>query len=127
MKRQKLLFWIPTIIIVLFEGVMPLFTFNSEMAREGLRHLGYPAYFGYLLVVFKVFGVLALAIPRVPGRVKEWAYAGFGFDFISASVSHWVVDGFGAQAVFPWLFILLLVISYVNYHKLRAPRELHRI
>lgn len=127
MKRQKLLFWIPTIIIVLFEGVMPLFTFNSEMAREGLRHLGYPAYFGYLLVVFKVFGVLALAIPRVPGRVKEWAYAGFGFDFISASVSHLVVDGFGAQAVFPWLFILLLVISYVNYHKLRAARELHRI
>ena len=101
MKRQKLLFWIPTIIIVLFEGVMPLFTFNSELAREGLRHLGYPAYFGFLLVVFKVFGVLALAIPQVPGRVKEWAYAGFGFDFISASVSHWVVDGFGMLMAFP--------------------------
>jgi len=127
MKRQKLLFWIPTIIIVLFEGVMPLFTFNSELAREGLRHLGYPAYFGLLLVVFKVFGVLALAIPQVPGRVKEWAYAGFGFDFISASVSHWVVDGFGVQAIFPWLFLIFLVISYVNYHKLRAGDHPQRI
>ena len=127
MKQQKLLFWIPTIIIVLFEGVMPLFTFNSELAREGLRHLGYPGYFGYLLVFFKVFGVLALAIPSVPGRIKEWAYAGFGFDFISASVSHWAVDGFGVQAVFPWLFFIFLVISYVNYHKLRAADQAHRV
>jgi hypothetical protein len=127
MKRQKLLFWITTGIIVLFEGVMPLFTFNSELAKEGLRHLGYPAYFGYLLVVFKIFGVLALAIPRVPGRMKEWAYAGFGFDFISASVSHWVVDGFGFQAVFPWLFFILLTISYLNYHKLRASYRVHAV
>lgn len=127
MKRQKLLFWITTGIIVLFEGVMPLLTFNSELAKEGLRHLGYPAYFGYLLVVFKILGVLALAIPRVPGRMKEWAYAGFGFDFISASVSHWVVDGFGFQAVFPWLFFILLTISYLNYHKLRASYRVHAV
>jgi hypothetical protein len=124
MKRQKLLFWITTGIIVLFEGVMPLFTFNSELAKEGLRHLGYPAYFGYLLVVFKILGVLALAIPRVPGRMKEWAYAGFGFDFISASVSHWVVDGFGFQAAFPWLFFILLTISYLNYHKIRRSDQI---
>lgn len=118
MKTQKLLFWIPTVFIVLFEGVLPLFTFNSEMAREGLSHLGYPAYFGSLLVAFKVLGVIALAVPKTPARIKEWAYAGFGFDFISACVSHWVVDGFGFQAIFPLLVFGLLIVSYINYHKL---------
>jgi hypothetical protein len=118
MKTQKLLFWIPTVIIVLFEGVLPLFTFNSEMAKEGLRHLGYPPYFSAMLVAFKVLGVIALAVPKTPARIKEWAYAGFGFDFIAACVSHAAVDGFGFQAIFPLIFFGLLVISYLNYHKL---------
>ncbi|MDB5019784.1 MAG: hypothetical protein JWQ28_911 [Pedobacter sp.] len=118
MKTQKLLFWITTGIIVLFEGVLPLFTFNTEMAKEGLRHLGYPAYFGSMLVAFKILGVIALAVPKTPARIKEWAYAGFGFDFIAASVSHSAVDGFGFQAIFPLIFFVLLVVSYINYHKL---------
>jgi hypothetical protein len=118
MKTQKLLFWITTGIIVLFEGVMPLFTFNSEMAREGLRHLGYPPYFGSMLVAFKVLGVIALAVPKTPARIKEWAYAGFGFDFLAACISHWAVDGFGFQAIFPLIFLGLLAVSYVNYQKL---------
>jgi hypothetical protein len=118
MKTQKLLFWISTTIIALFEGVLPLFTFNTEMAKDGLAHLGYPPYFGSMLVAFKVLGVIALAVPKTPARIKEWAYAGFGFDFIAASISHWAVDGFGFQAIFPLIFICLLVVSYINYHKL---------
>ncbi len=81
MKKAKIIFWITTIIIFLFEGVMPALTSQSEMAKEGIRHLGYPEYFGNALVVFKILGVLVLVIPQVPGRIKEWAYAGFGFRF----------------------------------------------
>ncbi len=122
MKRHLIYFWITTTIIILFEGVMPLFTFNTELAKEGIRHLGYPAYFGAMLIVFKVLGTLALGIPRVPARVKEWAYAGFAFDFIAACVSHWAVDGFGVQAVFPLFFFALLIVSYINYHRLTDAR-----
>jgi hypothetical protein len=118
MKTQKLLFWITTGIIVLFEGVISSLTFNTEMAQEGLRHLGYPAYFGSMLVAFKVLGALALAIPKMPARIKEWAYAGFGFNFIAASVSHWAVEGFTYQVILPLIFIGLLVVSYLSYHKL---------
>jgi hypothetical protein len=120
MKTQKLLFWIITTIIVLFEGVLPLFTFNTELAKEGLRHLGYPAYFGSMLVAFKVLGVIALAVPKTPARIKEWAYAGFAFDFIAAGISHWAVDGLGFQAIFPFIFLGLLAVSYVAYHKIAA-------
>ena len=66
-----------TVIIFLMEGVMPAFTSQTEMAKEGIKHLGYPEYFGNALVVFKVVGALLLIIPQVPKRIKEWAYAGF--------------------------------------------------
>ena len=120
MKKIKVYFWISTVIIVLFEGLMPLFTFNSEMAKEGVRHLGYPEYFGTILVVFKVLGCIILIIPKAPPRMKEWAYAGFTFDFVFASLSHWAVDGMGAYVLFPLLVLGLLLISYINYHRLLA-------
>ncbi len=118
MKKLKIIFWIMTLIIFLFEGVMPVFTFQSELAKEGIRHLGYPEYFGNALVVFKVLGALALIIPQIPGRIKEWAFAGFAFDFIFAAISHWAVDGFGGDTVFPLIFILILAAAYVTDQKI---------
>ena len=120
MKTTKILFWTTTIIIFLFEGVMPALTSQTELAREGIRHLGYPEYFGTAMVVFKVIGTLILIIPAVPSRIKEWAYAGFGFDFIFASISHFAVDGINFQSFFPLIILGILAISYINYHKLRV-------
>ncbi|MCX2450025.1 DoxX family protein [Pedobacter sp. PLR] len=117
MKKNKIIFWTATILIFLFEGVMPAFTSQTEVAKEGIRHLGYPEYFGIALTVFKIVGAIILIIPQAPKRVREWAYAGFGFDFIFASISHLAVDGFGMEAVFPWIIFLILAVSYVYYHK----------
>ena len=118
MKKDKIIYWIPTTLIFLFEGVMPALTSQSEMAKEGIRHLGYPEYFGVWLAVFKVLGALALIIPQVPKRIKEWAYAGFAFDFIFAAISHGAVDGIGGQAIFPLVVLAILAVSYIYYHKL---------
>ncbi|WP_343623919.1 DoxX family protein [Flavobacterium lindanitolerans] len=120
MKKHKIIFWITTILIFLFEGVMPALTSQTEMAKEGIRHLGYPEYFGVILTVFKVLGALVLIIPAAPKRLKEWAYAGFTFDFLGASASHAVVDGFGFEAVFPLIVLGVLLLSYVSYHKLNS-------
>lgn len=118
MKKHKITFWITTTIIFLFEGVMPALTSHTEMAREGISHLGYPAYFGPMLMIFKVSGSIALIIPAIPRRVKEWAYAGFAFDFIAASVSNGVVDGFGFNAFFPLIFLGILILSYISLEKI---------
>ncbi len=118
MKTNKIIFWITTTLIFLFEGVLPALTSNSEMAKEGIRHLGYPAYFGTLLMVFKILGALALIIPQVPARIKEWAYAGFAIDFLSAFVSLVAVDGFSGQSFFPLIVLVVLIVSYIYYHKL---------
>jgi hypothetical protein len=118
MKNQKLLFWISTGLIALFEGVMPALTSQTELAKEGITHLGYPLYFGNTLVIFKVLGVLALIIPAVPKRIKEWAYAGFAFDFIFAAISHGAVDGINGNTFFPFIVLAVLAVSYRSYHKI---------
>jgi hypothetical protein len=123
LKKDKIIFWIATTIIALFEGIMPALTSQTELAKEGVRHLGYPEYFGNALVVFKVLGVLVLIIPQIPKRVKEWAYAGFAFDFIFAAISHGAVDGVNGQTFFPLLVLGILAVSYISYHKLNPNRN----
>jgi hypothetical protein len=119
MKKTKIIFWITTTIIFLMEGVIPALTSQTDVAKEGISHLGYPPYFGNALVVFKVLGALALIIPQVPKRIKEWAYAGFVFDFLFASISHGAVDGLdNFQTYLPLLFLVILMISYRAYNKL---------
>ena len=120
MKNAKLIYWISTSIFFVFEGILPALTSNSEMAIEGIRHLGYPDYFRILIAVFKVAGALALILPMVPAKIKEWAYAGFTFVLISALVSHWAVDGPGGQTFFPLIIGGILAASYFTYHKLQA-------
>ena len=117
MKKINIVFWATTIIIFLMEGVMPALTSQTELAKEGIRHLGYPQYFGNAFIVFKVLGALALIIPQVPKRIKEWAYAGFAFDFIFASISHFSIDGTDFQSFFPIIFLGILAASYICYHK----------
>jgi len=104
----------------LFEGVMPALTGHTELAKEGLRHLGYPEYFGSLLVSFKILGTLALILPIVPARIKEWSYAGLAFTMISAFISHWAVDGFSVVTLFPLFVLGILATSYIYYHKLKG-------
>jgi hypothetical protein len=117
-KNAKIIFWISTVIIALLEGVMPALTSQSEMAKEGISHLGYPEYFGNALVICKISGVIALIIPQIPKCVKEWAYAGFTFNFIFAGLSHGMVDGVDAHLFFPIIALGILATSYFSFHKM---------
>ena len=121
-KSTKIIYWITTSIIFIFEGLMPAFTSHTDLAVEGIRHLGYPDYFRVLLTFFKVAGALVLIIPAIKNPFKEWAYAGFGITLISAFVSHAEVDGINGQTFFPVIIFGVLAISYKYYHKIyRTP------
>lgn len=119
-KKYKIVFWTTTIIIFLMEGLMPALTSQTELAKEGIRHLGYPEYFGNVLVVFKVLGALLLIIPKVPKKLKELAYAGFTFNFIFASISHFAIDGLSFQSLLPLIFLGILIASYYSFYKLKT-------
>jgi hypothetical protein len=122
MKSTKIVFWIATSLFVLFEGVLPALTFNSQLAKDGIHHLGYPDYFRVLLTFYKVIGAIILILPMAKGVIKEWAYAGFTFNLISAFVSNTTVDGFNGQSFFPLIVLAVLATSYFSYKSLLKHR-----
>ena len=120
MKKHKTIFWIATIIIVLWEGLMPLSTliFAPEYATVGTEPLGYPNYFAYALIICKVLGVIAISLPAVPAKLKEWAYAGLTYNLIFAFISHTVVDKNVGFMVMPLVFLGILAVSYIYNPKI---------
>ena len=119
MKKNKIIFWTSTILLFLFEGAMPLsaLLFAPSSATAGTIYLQYPEYFAYVIIAFKVGGSILLLIPGLPRPIKEWTYAGFGFDFICATVSHIVVDGPVILSFFPLIFLGIAAVSYITYFK----------
>ncbi|MEI7653452.1 MAG: DoxX family protein [bacterium] len=119
MKNQKVIFWVSTSLIFLFEGVIQVLTYGSPDSVKMMMHLGYPAYFTPFLTVMKVLGALAIIVPQVPARVKEWAYAGISFTLIGALVSNVAVDGLQiGMVVFVGVVFAILAASYSSYHKI---------
>lgn len=114
MKRNKIIFWVATAIIILWEGIMPLSTliFAPEQATIGTRPLGYPDYFAYALIICKVLGVLAISYSKTPVKLKEWAYAGLTFNLIFAFISHACVDQHVGFMVMPLVVLGILAVSY---------------
>ncbi|WP_341836456.1 DoxX family protein [Chitinophaga pollutisoli] len=125
MKKTKIIFWIATVFIFLFEGVMPLssLVFTPEYTYIGTRPLGYPDYFALALIFCKVAGSLAILLPQVTGRLKEWAYAGLTFNLVFAAFSHIVVDGNIAYILTPLVVLAVLATSYICWHKLQVAKD----
>lgn len=123
MRSTKIIYWTSTLLIFLWEGLMPALTFHTDLAKQGISHLGYPPYFGNVLVVFKVLGALALLIPKVPSIIKEWAYACFAVLFLFASISHYMVDGLGFQTLLPLLFLGVLIASNQSFHQIELQKS----
>lgn len=114
MKKNKIIFWTATIILLVWEGIMPLSTilFAPQYVTVGTKALGYPDYFAYALIICKVLGVIAIALPQVAPKLKEWAYAGLTFNLIFAVISHAAVDGNIGFMLFPIIVLGILAVSY---------------
>lgn len=122
MKKFKIIFWITTGFIFLLEAVMPMsmLIFAPEEFNTGTKPLGYPDYFAYALIISKFLGGTALIIPGISPRIKEWAYAGLAFSLIYAAISHIVVDGNVSYIMMPIVALIILLVSYYCYHKMRS-------
>ena len=92
-KATTILFWIFTALFCLEMS----FTAYYELLPQGAQafaRLGFTSgYFRLELSLAKLVGVAVLLIPMVPGRgviyvMKEWAYAGFAINLVSAMIAH---------------------------------------
>jgi hypothetical protein len=126
-KKLVIGFWI-------FTGLFCLemiFTAYYELANRGVgenfARLGFSNHaFHVELSVAKVLGVLALLLPMVPARLKEWAYAGFAINLISAIIAH-LSMGDGWQALAPSTTTSVLwALSYFFWRRLQATPALEK-
>jgi len=117
MKAIKITYWITTGLVVL--GMLATFYnyFFNPALKVAFAHLGFPDWFRVELGIAKLLGAFAIVIPAVPARVKEWAYFGFSLSFSSAILAHFKAGDPPFNLIAPFVMLLLLVVSYVSYHK----------
>ena len=117
MKKNTIIYWASTGLL----SVMMLFSawnyFTNPQMSAAFKHLGFSDYFRYELAVAKIIGALALIIPQVPVKLKEWAYAGFAITFISASIAHYSSGDPASAIITPLVFLAVLVVSYLFLFK----------
>ena len=117
MKIQKIIYWIATVLLTL----LVLFSagnyfFNHAEIVKAFTALGFPTYIIYPLATLKILGLIVI-LGNLGGSLKEWAYAGFFFNFVLAFFAHLMVgDGeqFGAL-----MALVLLLTSYFLGKKVR--------
>lgn len=111
MKRNKIIYLVSTgllSLLLLFSAGM--YILNNEAVKGMFIGFGYPTYIIYPLAIAKLLGVFALWNPKFKS-IKEWAYAGFFFDFVLAFFAHKMInDGEEFGAI---IALVLLSLSYV--------------
>lgn len=110
---RKIAYWVSTGLVAV-PSLFAAFAYlsGSPQAVAGFAHVGYPQQLRIILGIAKPLGAIALVVPGV-ARLKEWAYAGFTFAWISAFVAHYLA-GDGPKAFAPLALLLILIISYLT-------------
>ncbi len=120
-KSWKITFYISTIILslsMLWGGFLD--ASQNELAVAGITSLGYPAYFAVIIGVAKILGVIGIWQNKVR-FLRSWAYAGFTFDTLGATIST-LLAGFSIAFAIP--AIISLVIAILSF---TAARKLGRV
>jgi hypothetical protein len=116
-KTINAIYWVLTI---LFSLAMLGDAYGGlTMQKEGvdvLNHLGYPLYTMPLFAVAKILGVIAILQPRYK-TIKEWAYAGYTFNFICAFASRAIVGDPIGQLMPPVVLLITLLVAYYFWKK----------
>src|SRR3954468_13753184 len=120
-NATTIVYWIVTALFCLQMGFTAYAELRLPQVAEAFTHLGFPGYFRVELSWAKLLGVALLLAP-VPPRLKEWAYAGFAFDLVSAVIAHLAV-GDGPEA-WGWAAgtSVLWALSYFSWRRLEATR-----
>jgi len=114
-KRDLVIYRIVTVIFTLLVlmGASQYF-FNHEMVKGMFESLQFPTYLIYPMGGAKFLGVIVIWTNKSK-LLKEWAYAGFVFNFLLAISAHLNVnDGeyFGAV-----IALVLVIASYIYNRK----------
>ncbi len=118
MEAKKIIFWVATgLLSLMMLASAGFYIFQYDSARPIFESLHYPAYIIYPLAIAKILGVIAI-ITNYSKWLKEWAYAGFFYDFLLAASAHYF-SGIG-NTVPAIAALVLLIVSYILDKKVRG-------
>ena len=110
-KSDKIIFWIATgLLSALMLMSASMYLFTHEQASTIFAALGFPVYIIYPLAILKILGVLAITTNKF-GFLKEWAYAGFFFNFVLAASAH--INAGDGEFMVAVIALVLLLTSYI--------------
>ncbi|HEX7727451.1 MAG TPA: DoxX family protein [Terracidiphilus sp.] len=113
-------FWVFTALFCLemsFTAYYELLPQGAQaFARLGFNGSG----FRLELSLAKLLGVAVLLMPRVPARLKEWAYAGFAINLVSAMVAHLSISDRLLAFIPSTLTSVLWAASYYFWRHMQA-------
>jgi putative oxidoreductase len=126
-RRLLAAFWIVTVLFCL----EMTFTAYYELLRlpeaaQAFSRLGFSAAsFRVELSWAKVAGVAALLLPMIPARgaiyvIKEWAYAGFAINLVSAIIAHLSISDRPAALAPSSITSVLWALSYFFWRRLQT-------
>lgn len=124
MKPQtiKTAYWISTVIFALlaimdgFGGVS-----RQQPGVEMMQKLGYPVYVLTIVGVAKLLGAAAILQTRYR-TIKEWAFAGFAFNFLGAFASQAFSGSSTFEVVFPIIALAIMLVPYFFWKKFEQVR-----
>jgi uncharacterized membrane protein YphA (DoxX/SURF4 family) len=116
MKTTKILYWVITSVFALMMTYSGFLYLTSEEMKQAIVQLGFPQFFRVELGIAKLAGGVALLAP-LPSRLKEWVYAGFTINLISAFITHVALGHPASVFVMPLIFLVALMGSYYLYHR----------
>jgi DoxX-like family len=120
-KTKTIVYWTVTVLFCLQMSFTAYNELASSQVVQVFTRLGFPSHaFQVELSAAKVLGVLALLLPFVPARLKEWAYAGFAINLASALIAHFSVG----DGLFGWGWAaatgVLWGLSYFFWRRLQT-------
>ena len=118
-KAKTIGYWIVTTLFCLQMSFTAYAQLRLPQVADAFTHYGFPGYFRVELAWAKLIGVLLILAP-MPVRLKEWAYAGFAINLVSALIAHLSVgDG---PAAWSWAAAtsVLWGLSYYFWRRAQA-------
>ena len=119
MKKITIAYWIVNGLLAAFMIFSSLDNVVTGEQSVAFIHdkMGYPVYFIPWIGVAKILGAIAILLPMLPARVKEWAYFGFFMD-LSTAIYSFIALGEPASGYAPMLlFGGVLIAAYMLHHK----------
>ncbi|HEX9980375.1 MAG TPA: DoxX family protein [Flavobacterium sp.] len=117
-KSAKITYYVLLVLfslMMVMDGIAGIM--QVEGGKEAFSQLNYPYYLMTIIGTAKLLGGLALLQPKFK-MLKEWAFAGFTFNFLGAAASWAFSNGPIAFIIMPLVMLGVMLLIYFLWKKL---------